>query len=114
MSCGIQIIKIPFKCEYIVQGDTIPKTILRQVNGSIDFTTTEFTLQVKKGNTNFIDYSNGNGITVIDSDTLEIDEVPYTENNYPVGSYIGDFRYKEVDDFKKTLFRANYVIIEKK
>ena len=114
MSCGIQIIKIPFKCEYIVQGDTIPETIIRQLSGSIDFTTTEFTLQIKKGNTTFIDYSNGNGITVIDADTLKIDEVPAVDNNYPVGDYIGDFRYIENDGFKKTLFRANYNIIEKK
>ena len=112
-SCGIQILKIPFGCEYIVQGNTIPKTLFKKTSGSLDLSTVQsISLVLYSGSTRVENYSIGSGITVVDSDNFEIDEVASSDNNLPVGDLIGDLDIKDVNGVEKTYARVQYKILK--
>lgn len=107
---SIKTLKIPFQDEYIVQGDTIAKTAIEILETDLDLTTATIKMQVYKGSTPFIDIENGNGITVIDAENLEIDQV--LENNYPPGTYEGDLEIKDSNGVRFTYFRVEYTILK--
>jgi hypothetical protein len=113
-NCGITILKIPFECEYIVQGDTITKTSFEVIEDGLDLTNADISLIIKHGNENVIDVSVGNGITVIDSENFEIDQVEAINNNFEVGTFEGDLTITDTltgDVFTYT--RVSYTIIKK-
>ena len=106
---SIKIIPIPFEDEYIVQGDTISKTTIKVEEDGLDLTTATIKMQIYNGNTKIIDVSNGDGITVIDSETFEIDEVP--NNDLPIGKHLGDLEITDEDGVRFTYFRVQYEIL---
>lgn len=108
---SIAVLKIPFDGEYIVQGNTIGKTLFTFTDENIDLTTASISLVVYNGNTRFINASVGNGITVIDSDNFEIDEVSATDNDYPVGTFEGDLDITDANGNKHTYMRVEYTIL---
>ena len=110
-NCNIVTLKIPL-CGFIKQGDTIPKISFALSNYSGDLTTATIKMQIYKGNTKIIDVSNGSGITVIDANNFEIDEVSASNNNLPVGTFIGDLEITEASGDKKTYFNVEYTIIK--
>lgn len=107
---SIDILKIPFQGEYIVQGDTIAKTLFTFTDEDIDLTTATIKMQIYNGNTRIIDVSNGDGITVIDSENFEIDEV--LENDLPVGKHLGDLEITDEDGKRFTYFRVQYEVLK--
>ena len=109
---SIKILPIPFDGEYIVQGDTISKTSFKFIDEDIDLTASNIKMVIKDGNTKIINVSNGNGITVIDADSFEIDEVPFEENNLPSGSFTGDLEITDENDKRLTYMRVKYTILK--
>ena len=109
---SIAILKIPFDGEYIVQGDTIEKTSFEFIEEGIDIATSTIKMQIKNGSTNIIDVSNGNGITIIDSENFEIDEVSANDNNLPVGCFEGDLEITTASGVKFTYMRVIYTILK--
>ena len=114
----IPLLKIP-TAGYIKQGDTISKkTITFGGDWDGDFTTlTIIRMQVYNGNTKIIDiYSPSMGITIIDANTFEIDEV--VSNDFPVGCFVGDLQVEEYTTFAfdpiniTTYFNVQYNIVE--
>ena len=116
-NCRLEILKIPFECEYIVQGNAISKTVFRIVDNplGLDFTTDIVEICVKNGNQKLIDIKTGDGITVNSATEFEIDEVPATENNFPHGKFIGDFDILKdgLEENRFTYSRVQYTIIKK-
>ena len=107
---SIKTIKFPVK-GFIKQGDTVPAyriTFSNDYTG--DFTTATIKMQVYNGNTRIIDISNGNGMTVLSSNSLEIDEIQ--NNDFPHGTFIGDFEVTEADGERTTYFNVQYTIIK--
>jgi len=113
---SIDILKIPIQSStvkpYIKQGDTIPKITITITELGLDLTTATIKMQVYNGATRIIDISNTNGITVISSTVLEIDEVSASDNNLPDGSFIGDFEITDASGDRKTYFNVEYTIIK--
>ena len=105
---------------YIKQGDTIPKkTLIFGGDWAGDFLLSALwkpKMQIYNGSKKIIDISEGSGITVIDSNTIEIDEI--VQNDLPIGCFTGDFQVEEyvVDAFDPvnvtTYFNVKYTIIE--
>ena len=116
-NCGIKILKIPFGCDYIVQGNTISKTIFRLTDNplGLDFTSDIVEICIKNGNKKLIDISSGDGITVVSATEFEIDEVPATENNFPYGKFIGDFDILlgGLEENRYTYSRIQYTVLKK-
>ena len=109
---SIKILPIPFDGEYIVQGDTISKTSFKFIDEDIDLTTATIKMVVKNGSTKIINISNGSGITVIDANNFEIDEVPFAQNNLPVGCFLGDLEITDASSKRLTYMRVQYTIIK--
>ena len=109
---SITILKIPFEGEYIVQGDTISKTSFKFTDEDIDLTTATIKMQILDGNKRIINISNGNGITVVDSDNFYIDEVSFSDNKLPVGTFDGDLEITDVNDIRHTYTRVQYTILK--
>ena len=106
----IPLLKLP-SCGYIKQGDTIPKKTITFTDGYTgDFTTATIKMQVYEGNETIIDISNGSGITVLTSNSLEIDKVQ--NNDLPDGTFTGDFEVTEANGDKTTYFNVSYTIIK--
>lgn len=116
-NCKFPILKLPFKDTYIVQGNTISKTIFRLSDNplGLDFNNDLVEICIKNGNQKIIDISTGDGITVISATEFEIDEVPATENNLPYGTFIGDFNVIKDGDIenKMTYMHIGYTITKK-
>lgn len=108
---SIQLLKIPFDGEYIVQGNTIGKSIFTFNNEDIDLTTASISFVVYDGNTRFINASVGNGITVINASKFEIDEVSAEDNDFPVGTFEGDLDIVDANGVKFTYMRVEYTIL---
>lgn len=108
---SISTLKIPFTGEFIKEGDTILETVIDLTNVS-DLTTSDIRMQLKDGNTNVIDISNGNGITVNSATQLTIDEVPYANNDLSEGVYLGDIEITDASGTRKTYFNIEYTIIK--
>ena len=114
----IPLLKIPTK-GYIKQSDTISKkTLVFGGDWSGDFTSNHIIkMQIYNGSTKIIDIDStgGNGITIIDANTFEIDEV--VQNNLPIGCFIGDLQIEEYNDFAfdpinvTTYFNVQYTVI---
>ena len=109
---SIPVLKIPFDKEFIVQGDTISQTELEITEDGIDLTTSTIKMQVYDGNNRIIDVSNGNGITIVDSENLIIDEVAKENNDLPVGTFLGDFEITDSSGVRNTYFRVQYEILK--
>ena len=111
---SIKTLKIPFDGEYIVQGDTIGKTSFKFIDEDIDLTTATIKMVIKNGNTEIINVTNGSGITVVDADNFEIDEVSYTNNNLPDGCFLGDLEITDENGKRFTYMRVEYTVIKNK
>tara|TARA_R110002020_G_scaffold334555_4_gene549828 strand:+ start:4282 stop:4620 length:339 start_codon:yes stop_codon:yes gene_type:complete len=107
---SIPILKIPIE-GFIKKGDTIPKIRISFSDDYIgNFETSTIKMQVYNGNEKIIDVSNGNGITVIDSSTLDIDKIQ--SNDFPIGNFKGDFEVTESNGDKTTYFNIEYTVIK--
>ena len=109
---SITLLEIPFEEEYIVQGDTISKTSFEFIDEDIDLTTATIKMQIFDGGTAIIDVSNTDGITVIDANNFEIDEVNAEDNNLPYGVFLGDLQIKDENGKRHTYTRVQYTILE--
>ena len=109
---SIKVINIPFTGEYIVQGDTISKTSFNIIEDGLDLTTCSIKMQIYSANTKIIDISDGNGITIIDANNFEIDEVAKENNNLPIGRFEGDLEITDANGVRFTYFRVIYTIIK--
>ena len=111
----METLKIPLGNSYIVQGDTIPKiTFQFDPTDDIDLTLlgTIIKMQVYNNNIKFIDISNTtDGITVIDDKTFEIDSVDESDNDFPVGTFMGDLEITN-NYTRFTYFRVAYTILK--
>lgn len=96
----------------IVQGDTISKkTFAFGVDDEIDLLTCTIKMQLYTvGNRLVYTAENGNGITIIDSKTFEIDKITKEDNNFPNGILNGDIEITEANGVKFTFVRVNYKI----
>lgn len=108
---SIPILKIPFEGEYIVQGDTIGKTTFSFTDEDIDLTTATISLVVYEGNNRIINASVGSGITVIDANNFEIDEVSREDNDLPEGTFLGDLDITDTNGVRFTYMRVEYTIL---
>jgi hypothetical protein len=112
----IETLKIPIQSDtvkpFIKQGDTIGKIKMTITELGIDLRTSNIKMQVYNGSTRIIDVSDGDGITVISSTVLEIDEVSASNNNLPVGCFMGDFEITDASGERKTYFNVEYTIIK--
>jgi hypothetical protein len=112
----IETLKIPIQSDtvkpFIKQGDTIGKIKMTITELGIDLRTSTIKMQVYNGSTRIIDVSDGDGITVISSTVLEIDEVSASNNNLPVGCFMGDFEITDASGERKTYFNVEYTIIK--
>lgn len=121
MSCNnqgnIPTLKIPIQSAtvkpWIKQGDTIPKITLA-FDAGIDLTlpNVSIKMQLYSGNQRVFSVENGNGITIVNDLTFEIDEVSATNNTLPVGSLIGDLEVTDTDGKRFTYFNVEYTIIK--
>ena len=97
---------------FIKQGDTLPswniEFSLPEYTG--DFTTATIKMQVGNGCRNIIDISNGNGITVVDANNCTIDKI--VTNDFPVGTFTGDFQVTEANGDRKTYFNVSYTVVK--
>ena len=109
---SIPILKIPFTGDYIVQGDTIQKTSFEFIEEGINIATSTIKMQIYNGSTKIIDISNGSGITLIDSNNFEIDQVIATNNNLPVGCFQGDLEITTASGVRFTYMRVQYNILK--
>ena len=113
---SIQTLKIPIQSTtvkpFIKQGDTISKITMTFTEAGLDLTTSTIKMQIYNGSIKIIDISNGNGITVNSSTVLEINEVSASNNNLPVGCFLGDFEITDSAGNKKTYFNVQYNIIK--
>ena len=114
MSCNDRILKIPFEGEWIVQGDTIGATELEFIDEDIDLNTATARLKLWDGNTVVMDVTTGNGITVVDSYNLIIDQVEKENNNLPPKKLIGNFSILDENGELYTYNRVEYTITKKK
>jgi len=106
----IPILKIPVK-GFIKQGDTIPKVTVKFSDGyNGNLTTAVVKMQIYNGNTKIIDVESGNGITVRDETSFDIDEID--NNTLPVGSFLGDLEVTESNGDRTTYFNVEYTIIK--
>ena len=109
---SIPILKIPFTGEYIVQGDTIDKTSFQFIEEGINIATSTVKMQIYDGAIKIIDIVNGSGITIIDSNNFEIDQVIATNNNLPVGCFQGDLEITTASGVRFTYMRVQYNILK--
>lgn len=109
---SITTLKIPFEGEYIVKGDTISKSSFEVIETGLDLTTSTIKMQLYDGNIKYIDISNGSGITIIDSENFEIDEVADVDNNLPIGVLLGDLEITDVNGVRFTYTRVEYTILK--
>jgi len=112
MGTTLTTLNIPVGDSTIVQGDTIPKLIFAfDVDDNIDLAGSTIKMQVYKKNDLIIDIGTDvGGITLIDTKTFEIDEVPSTSNTYPVGVFEGDLQIEFSDGTKITYLRIIYTV----
>lgn len=111
--CGIQTLTIPFECEYIVQGDTIAKTSIEVIETGLDLTTSTIKMQLYNGSVPVLNIDQTDGITIVDSENFEIDELSATDNNLPVGTLNGDLTITDTNGVEFTYMRIQYKIIKK-
>lgn len=113
----IKVLKIPIQSEtekpYIKQGDTIDKVTLTFDTG-VDLTAINVSIkmQLYKGNQRVFAIENGNGITIINALSFEIDEVAKEDNNLPEGILIGDLEITDTNGKRFTYFNVEYTIIK--
>ncbi|NRA92167.1 MAG: hypothetical protein HRU26_05685 [Psychroserpens sp.] len=119
---SIPCLKIPTK-GFRKVGDTFPK--IKFVLGgdwSEDLSTLHrVRCQIYNGNSPFINLDSNalGGITIIDSNTFEIDEIPCNvTGDYPVGTFRGDLQIERYTAFGqepvevKTYFNIEYTTIK--
>ena len=113
---SIDTLKIPIQSStvqpFIKQGDTIGKITMTFTELGLDLTTAIIKMQIYNGSTKVIDVTNGSGITVLSATILEIDEVDASDNNLPVGCFLGDFEITQADGERKTYFNVEYTILK--
>lgn len=116
---SIPVLKIPI-VGFIKQGDTIPKiTVSLGDDFEDDLTSLHIVrMQVYDGNDAVINISSApsGGITIIDANTFEIDEV--VQNDLPIGTLKGDLQIEKYTEFGfdpiniTTYFNVEYTIIK--
>lgn len=109
-----EILNIPIQTEdykpVISERTTIPKITLTITNLGIDLLTSNIFMQVKDGSKVLIDITNGNGITILSSTVMEIDEVSANENPFKAGCFDGDLLIQDVVNKVDKLFNVKYNI----
>ena len=111
----IQTLHIPAQfgriCPYIKQGDTIKQLEFSfAATDDIDLTGSTIKMQLYQGSSKVFDVSNGNGITIVDSKSFNIDQVD--ENDFPHGELKGDLEIKLSNGDILTYFNVIYTILE--
>ena len=110
------ILKIPqafWTTQYnpvIVQGDTIPKFLFTVTN--LDLTGATIRMQLYQSFSKIFDVSAGEGITIIDSTSFEIDEVPFAENDFPVGTLTGDIEITLANGQRATVMKVEFTTLK--
>lgn len=105
----IETLNIPLGNTQIVQGDTIPE-ILFQFDplDNIDLLLPNviIKLQIYNQTNKILDISNTNGITILTDKSFKINEIPKENNNFPVGSHLGDLEITDTNGKRFTYFRV--------
>jgi len=110
------ILKIPqafWTTQYkpvIVQGDTIPRFLFTVTN--LDLTGATIRMQLYQSFSKIFDVSTGEGITIIDSTSFEIDEVPFADNNFPVGTLTGDIEITLANGQRATVIKVEFTTLK--
>lgn len=113
MSCEIEILRIPFRGEFIMEGDTILKTVFRATaNEFPDLTASSIKLQLYFNKSKVLDLSNGNGITIDSATQFTIDQLDADDNNLPAGVSRGDLEITDGNGVKKTYYIIEYEILK--
>ena len=109
---AVQVVNFPFEGENWVVGDTLSKSVVTIVEAGLDLTAvgTTIAMQIYNRNTLILDLAIGTGITVISSTVFEIDALPSTDNNLPVGCFEGDLEITDANGVRFTYFRVIYTI----
>ena len=110
----MEILNIPLGDSNIVQGDTIPE-ILFQFDNTLGINLQAvgviIKMQVYNQSNKIIDISNGNGITILTTNSFKINEVTKTISSLlPHGSFIGDLEITDSSGKRFTYFRVKYTI----
>ena len=112
---SVETLKIPIQSStvmpFIKQGDTIGKIKMTITEIGLNLLTSTVKMQIYNGSTKLIDVSNGNGITIVSANILEIDQVSKEDNNLPVGKWTGDFEITDNLGVRKTYMNVEYTII---
>jgi len=94
----------------IVQGDTIPRFLFKDIN--LDLTGATIRMQLYQGSSKIFDVSSGAGITIIDATSFEIDEVPFAENDFPVGTLTGDIEITLANGQRTTVIKVEFTTLK--
>ena len=110
---AIQTLKIPIGNNFIKKGDTIKEINFSfDVTDNIDLTGATIRMDLFYQEESILSISNGNGITIVDSKNFNIDEIPYTDNDLPIGNSIGDLEITDTNGVRLTYFNVTFTIIK--
>ena len=111
------ILKIPqafWTTQYnpvIVQGDTIPRFLFKDIT-NLNLTGATIRMQLYQSFSKIFDVSSGAGITIINATSFEIDEVPFEENNFPVGTLTGDIEITLANGQRATVMKVEFTTLK--
>lgn len=107
---SIEVLKIPFDGEYLIEGDAISKTALTIVEDGLDLTTCTIKMQLYYYTKQVLDVANGAGITVIDAQNIEIDVI--AANVLPEGVSVGDLQITTAANVTMTYMRLEFNVLK--
>lgn len=105
----IETLNIPLGNTQIVQGDTIPEILFEFAEeDNIDLTLPNVNIKMQVYNqvNKILDIQNGNGITILTDKSFKINEIPKENNNFPIGSHLGDLEITDTNGKRFTYFRV--------
>lgn len=110
---AIETLTIPPSTSFLKEGDTIPALPFSfGATDNIDLTGATIKMQLYLGNIKVLDISTDNGITLIDSKSFTINEIPAESNSLPAGLLQGDLEVKYASGIVKTLINVKYNILK--
>lgn len=111
---GIPIIQIPFGDNaFLKQGDTIGEILFEfDDTDDIDLVGANIKIEIYSCGTRVFTMTSGNTITIIDSKSFKINEIPADENVLPIGDSIGDIQITFADGTVYTYCNIQYTVIK--
>lgn len=108
---AIPVLKIPLGSSFIKPGDTIPKiSFAFDAGDAIDLTGATIKMQLYLGQIKVFEAETGNGMTLIDGKTFELDQIEAASNDLPEGVLVGDVQVAYASGVVQTLFNVQFTV----